>query len=99
MIPRLFDARQAGEPVRVWVPGCSTGEEAFSLAMLLHEYAQERYAGVKVSIFATDIDAMAIESARAGVYPANIAADVSPERLERVFSSGRQYLYRQQSHP
>ena len=86
VIPPLFESRQSGEAVRVWVPGCSTGEEAYTLAMLMSEYAQERHAGVKVSIFATDIDVVAIESARIGIYPANIAVDVTPERLARFFS-------------
>jgi two-component system CheB/CheR fusion protein len=86
VVPHLFEGRNPGDAVRVWVPGCSTGEEAFSLAMLLFEYAQEQHAGVKVAIFATDIDAVAIEKARAGVYPANIAADIEPTRLERFFT-------------
>ena len=93
VLPCLFESRLAGEAVRIWVPGCSTGEEAYSLAMLASEYARERYAGVKVSIFATDIDALAIENARIGVYPSNIAADVSPERLERFFHrDGNSYM-------
>ena len=86
VIPHLFDTRLTDEAVRIWVPGCSTGEEAYSLAILISEYAQERYAGVRVSVFATDIDAAAIEKARAGTYPGNIAADVTPERLARYFT-------------
>ena len=85
VVPALFADRHAGAVVRVWVPGCSTGEEAFSLAMIMSEYAGERQDNVTVSIFATDIDTVAIEQARRGNYPANIAADVSPERLERFF--------------
>ena len=73
--------------LRAWVPGCSTGEEAYSLAIVLTE-AAERLAGPRVSaqIFATDLDRDAVEQARQGVYPANIAADVSPERLRRFFA-------------
>ncbi len=71
--------------VRVWVPGCSTGEEAYSIAILLHEQAQLVKRNVPFQVFATDIDAEAIERARAGVYPETISADVSPERLARFF--------------
>ncbi len=71
--------------LRIWVPGCSTGEEAYSIAMLLREEmeAQKRFADAQV--FATDIDNRAIDTARAGVYPAGITADVSPDRLTRFF--------------
>jgi two-component system CheB/CheR fusion protein len=82
----LVDAHSSGDPVRVWVPGCSTGEEAYSIAMLALEAADECTRGVPVQIFATDIDAEAIERARAGVYPASISADVSPKRLARFFT-------------
>jgi len=85
-IPRLFAGKPTGAPIRVWVPGCSTGEEAYSLAILLQERMEELKQNFKVSVFATDIDRHAIESARAGVYPASIAADISPERLARFFS-------------
>jgi two-component system CheB/CheR fusion protein len=86
VIPRLFDHQHAGAGVRVWVPGCSTGEEAYSIAMLLQEHRQDLKQNLKVQVFATDIDRQAIEQARAGVYPASIAADVSPQRLGRFFS-------------
>ncbi|MDP2343811.1 MAG: chemotaxis protein CheB [Deltaproteobacteria bacterium] len=86
VIPRLLAAKPAGAAVRVWVPGCSTGEEAYSLAILLHERNVELKRGLKVQIFATDIDSRAIDAARRGVYPASIAADVSAERLTRFFT-------------
>ena len=86
VIPRLFDGKSAEESVRVWVPGCSTGEEAFSLAMLLREYTTTRHGEIKVQLFATDIDAVAIETARAAVYPANTVADVPAEYLSRYFA-------------
>ena len=73
--------------LRAWVPGCSTGEEAYSLAMVFKE-ALERVkpaGNFSLQVFATDLDRDAIDKARAGVYPANIAADVSPERLRRFF--------------
>lgn len=77
--------RPAHLPVRVWVPGCASGEEAFSLAMALREYLDEHHCECKVNIFATDLDEVAITAARAGLYPLNISADVSPERLQRFF--------------
>jgi two-component system CheB/CheR fusion protein len=81
----LVAARRPGDPVRVWVPGCSTGEEAYSIAMLAQEQSGAVKRNVPVQVFATDIDAEAIERARAGVYPGSISADVSPERLTRFF--------------
>ena len=86
VIPRLFAGKPAGAAIRVWVPGCSTGEEAYSIAILLQEQMEALKQSFKVQVFATDIDRQAIEQARAGVYPASIAADVSPERLARFFS-------------
>jgi two-component system, chemotaxis family, CheB/CheR fusion protein len=85
-IPRLFAGEPAGGPIRVWVPGCSTGEEAYSIAMLLQEQIASLRQGFTAQVFATDVDRAAIEQARAGVYPASIAADVAPERLARFFS-------------
>src|SRR5665648_237022 len=84
-LPGLIAAHAPGDPVRVWVPGCSTGEEAYSIAMLLQEQAGSVKRNVLAQVFATDIDAEAIERARAGVYPGSISADVSPERLARFF--------------
>jgi two-component system CheB/CheR fusion protein len=84
-IPHLLNGKGPGEPVRVWVPGCSTGEEAYSIAMLLQEQVEAGRLDSKIQIFATDIDRDAIDKARAGVYPNNIAADVSPQRLARFF--------------
>jgi two-component system CheB/CheR fusion protein len=88
---KLFGVlRQKAEsdPVRVWVAGCSTGEEAYSVAMLLMEClgTMKIRKLPKVQIFATDLDSDAIEQARQGIYLDNIAADVSPERLERFFT-------------
>ncbi|HYE01913.1 MAG TPA: chemotaxis protein CheB [Phycisphaerales bacterium] len=77
---------QAGEaPVRVWVPGCSTGEEAYSVAIALEEFLGDRGPVGAVQVFATDISEAALERARLGQYPAGIAEDVSPERLRRFF--------------
>ena len=85
VIPRLFAGKPAGAPIRVWAPGCSTGEEAYSIAILLQEALQELKQNFKVQVFATDIDRHAIGHARAGIYPASIAADISPDRLARFF--------------
>jgi two-component system CheB/CheR fusion protein len=85
-IPRLFAGKPTGAAIRVWVPGCSTGEEAYSLAILLQERIAETKQSFNMHVFATDIDRRAIESARAGIYPAGIAADISPERLTRFFT-------------
>ncbi|MFQ5436998.1 MAG: CheR family methyltransferase, partial [Anaerolineae bacterium] len=91
VIPQLYQHKQPGQPIRVWVPGCATGEEAYSIAILLQEYAEHTLAAHRLSdnlfqIFATDIDDHVIETARAGVYPESIAADVSQERLRRFFT-------------
>jgi two-component system CheB/CheR fusion protein len=85
VIPHLL-GKPADQPIRVWVPGCATGEEAYSIAMLLRERMDLMKKSFRVQIFATDIDREAIETARAGVYPNGISADVSPERLARFFT-------------
>ena len=85
VIPQLFGRKLAEETIRVWVCGCSTGEEAYSIAILLQEQMDTLKRAVRVQVFATDIDREAIEQARSGIYPASIAADVSPERLARYF--------------
>jgi two-component system, chemotaxis family, CheB/CheR fusion protein len=84
-IPRLVEGMPPGSTIRVWVPGCSTGEEAYSIAILFREQMNASGLGSKLQLFATDIDPRAIEVARAGIYPAGIAEDVSAERLERFF--------------
>jgi len=88
VIPALLAGRPAGHALRAWVPGCSTGEEAYSLAIVFKEAmeAAKPPKTFKLNIFATDLDKDAIDKARHGVYPENIAADVSPERLKRFFA-------------
>ena len=83
VLPALF----AGGPeaVRAWVPGCATGEEAYSVAMLLHEHAARLPSRPAVQVFATDIDEDAVAHARAGVYPESALADVAPDRRARFF--------------
>jgi two-component system CheB/CheR fusion protein len=73
-------------PVRAWVAGCATGEEVYSLAILVHETLGDRLGEVRVQIFGTDVSDSAVEYARHGLYPTSIASDVSPERLRRFFT-------------
>jgi two-component system CheB/CheR fusion protein len=87
VIPKLFAGKSADVAIRVWSAGCSTGEEAYSLAILLAERQETMKRRFKVQVFATDIDAQAIATARAGIYPASIAADLSAERLARFFTA------------
>nr|WP_320010128.1 chemotaxis protein CheB [uncultured Desulfobulbus sp.] len=86
VIPRIFTDKAAGDAVRVWIPGCATGEEAYSFAILLAEHQELLKKKFKIQIFATDIDSQAITTARAGLYPASIAVDITPDRLARFFS-------------
>ncbi|WP_150047972.1 chemotaxis protein CheB [Methylomonas rhizoryzae] len=87
-IPALLAEHPAGKSLRAWVPGCSTGEEAYSLAMIFKEVlAQNRYQQLfKLQIFATDLDQDAIAKARQGFYPATIAGEISKDRLSRFFT-------------
>ncbi len=87
VIPKLFANKPAGGMIRVWSPGCSTGEEAYSIAILLLEHMEALKQNYTFQIFATDIDSHAITTARAGLYPASIAADLTPERLARFFTA------------
>jgi two-component system CheB/CheR fusion protein len=87
VIPKLFAGKPDDYTIRVWVPGCSTGEEAYSIAILLAEHQKTLKQNFRVQVFATDIDSQAIATARAGLYLQNIAADISPERLEHFFTT------------
>jgi chemotaxis methyl-accepting protein methylase len=84
-IRSLFEGKAAGDQVRVWVAGCATGEEAYTLAMLLCEFAGNLTSAPAIQVFATDIDEEAIAAAREGHYTEADVADVSPERLRRFF--------------
>jgi two-component system CheB/CheR fusion protein len=85
-IPQIFEQETANDAIRVWVPGCATGEEAYSLLMLLREQAHRRNASEsKIQLFATDIDEDALRTAREGFYPESITTDVSMDRLKRFF--------------
>jgi two-component system CheB/CheR fusion protein len=83
--PRLLKNRADNTPIRLWVPGCSTGEEAYSHAMNLVEFLGKRAAQIPIQIFATDLNPAVIDKARVGLYAKKSAAGVSPERLRRFF--------------
>ncbi len=87
VFPRIVKGKSVQNPVRMWVPGCSTGQEAYSLAMLMVEFLDQQADRPAIQIFGTDInDAAAVEKARPGVYPPSIEAEVSPARLQRFFT-------------
>jgi two-component system CheB/CheR fusion protein len=85
IFPKVLDTKAPGESIRVWVPGCSTGEETYSVAMVLLECLGDRVSSVPMQIFGTDISEASIEKARAGVYSESSLAEVSAERLRRFF--------------
>jgi two-component system CheB/CheR fusion protein len=89
-IPQLLKSKAPGSPLRVWVPGCAAGEEAYSVMLALTECLEQRRGldAWPIQMFATDLNKEAIDHARQGVFPANIAAEVSPERLRRFFVQG-----------
>ncbi|MCX6276528.1 MAG: PAS domain-containing protein [Bacteroidetes bacterium] len=88
VLPALLEELPDGHVLRAWVPGCSTGEEAYSLAMVFKEAMDKikQHKNLTLQIFATDLDHEAIEKARKGFFASNIAADVSPDRMNRFFS-------------
>ena len=86
VFPRLFQDREAGTSARIWVAGCASGEEAYSIAIALLEFLGDRGESCKIQIFATDVDDDALARARAAVYSPDIELDVSPERLQRFFA-------------
>jgi two-component system CheB/CheR fusion protein len=85
VIPRLLKHKNVAQTVRAWVPGCATGEEAYSVAMLFQEQMEVLNRRHEIQIFGTDIDSEAIDAARTATYPENIAADMPAERLHRHF--------------
>lgn len=97
VVPRFFDEDRDGDPIRIWVTGCATGEEAYSIAILLLEEAARRDFRPEIQIFATDLDAGALAAAREGRFPTAIEADVSEDRLRRFFSrEGDHYRVRKE---
>lgn len=85
LLPELLKNRDVDAPLRVWVAGCSTGEDAYSLLIVLFEYFTESGANFPIQAFATDVSGKAVARAREGIYPETIAAQVSPDRLRRYF--------------
>ncbi|MBN1926129.1 MAG: PAS domain-containing protein [Prolixibacteraceae bacterium] len=88
ILPAKVGKHQAASTIRVWIPGCSTGEEAYSLAIVFREVVEKinPHGGFSLQVFATDLDNDAIETARKGLFPKNIEADVTPKRLSRFFT-------------
>ncbi len=85
VMPAIFSRREAGEEVRIWVAGCATGEEAYTLAIAFTEYQRKVGSNIPVQIFATDLSDTAVATARAGIYPAKIRNDLSDDILETYF--------------
>ena len=84
-LPALVENKPDGSTLRIWVAGCSTGEEAYSVAIVAKEFLAQHKRRLAVQIFASDLDIRAVETARAGLYPVGIAGDVTPDRLQRFF--------------
>ncbi len=85
IFPKIIRSKKDKYSFRVWVPGCSSGEEVYSIAIVLKEVIEATKTNLSVQIFGTDIDDNAIDIARIGIYPKSISADVNPERLKRFF--------------
>ena len=85
VFPHMLEHSSTDRPLRIWVPGCSTGEEAYSIAIGILETLGDRANGARVQIFATDVSESAVEHARTGIYPSSITNDLSSERLKRFF--------------
>jgi len=92
IISEIINSKEAGQPIRIWVAGCSTGEEAYGLAILFDQYCQDNYLNNDIKVFATDIDKDAIEFASHGGYPESIAADAPTSVLQKYFvKKGERY--------
>lgn len=85
VLPTLLSDKPTGEPLRIWVAGCASGEEAYSIAILLREWMADTQQEFEIQLYATDLDDKSIAVARAGIYSPNIVQDVTPERLRRFF--------------
>ncbi|GAB4287069.1 MAG: chemotaxis protein CheB [Oscillatoriaceae cyanobacterium] len=95
ILPELIDRLEPEQQLRIWVSACATGEEAYSMAMLVDEALERFSKPLHVKIFTTDLDAKALEVASSGIYPQNIANHISPDRLERYFTrQGNQFQVR-----
>ncbi|MBC7798225.1 MAG: hypothetical protein H7Z37_15240, partial [Pyrinomonadaceae bacterium] len=97
VIPQIFAGKTSKDEIRAWVVSCATGEEAYSIAILMQEYVEKNIDSPKIQVFASDIDENAILMAREGRYDESITADVSPERLNRFFiKEGNSYRLRKE---
>lgn len=85
ILPNLIVQHEGDSPLRIWIPACSSGEEVWSIAMLLHEALERSGRTIPVQIFGSDVDADAVQRARTALYPMSIAADVTPERIKSFF--------------
>jgi two-component system, chemotaxis family, CheB/CheR fusion protein len=97
VVPELMKSVAAGEELRVWTPACASGEESYSIAILVQEYADQMSQPPRVQVFASDINEAALNFARAGIYPLNIAADITDSRLLSYFEKGDGEHYRVRS--
>ncbi|MDQ3278000.1 MAG: chemotaxis protein CheR, partial [Bacteroidota bacterium] len=86
LLPKIIGQKEPGDAIRIWIPACSTGQEAYSLAILLMEILGDKAAGTNVQIFATDLSESAVNKARLGIYSKDEVADVSTQRLNRFFT-------------
>ena len=93
VFPRLLKQRPPGSPIRIWVPGCATGEEVYSLAICLHEFLGKNRTNKAIQIFGTDISEAMVRRSRGGVYPRSIESQVSPERIRRYFQKAHNGNY------
>ncbi|HEV7349751.1 CheR family methyltransferase [Telluribacter sp.] len=87
IFPSLLKGRKSLDPIRIWIPACSTGEEAYSFAICLYEFLSSKSISTPFQIFATDLDAHAIDKARAGIYPGSLLKEMSAQRLKRFFTA------------
>ena len=85
ILPDIINKKEPNEPIRIWVAGCATGEEAYSIAICLQEQLGDKATAMKLQIFATDISETAINKARNGIYNQNELAGISPSRLQQFF--------------
>lgn len=86
LLPELISSKTENDPIRIWIPACSTGQEAYSMAMLLVEVLGDKIANTPVQLFATDLSEMVINKARLGIYNKHDVADIEPKRLQRFFT-------------
>lgn len=93
VLPELLENKPNNYTIRVWVPGCSSGEEAYSVAILLQEHLRRTGKNMQIQIFATDVDEYAIEKARSGIYPLSVKADIGEEYCQRYFTQSGDYYH------